>query len=200
MNAAGAVQGSEAGDSAGRRAFLFLLASTRRGGNTEQLARAAATAIPAGVEQRWIRLTDEVLPAFTDIRHEGEGVYPQPAGAERVLLEATLAATDVVIATPMYWYSITASAKLYLDYWSAWMRVPGVDFAARMAGKTLWGVTAHTTEQPAPGRAAGGDAPVLGRVHGDAVGRGAARVRQPARRDVGRRRGAGPGRHVLRCE
>jgi hypothetical protein len=90
-----------------------------------------------------------LLPAFTDIRHEGEGMYPQPEGAERVLLEATLAATDLVIATPMYWYSITAAAKLYLDYWSAWMRVPGVDFAARMAGRTMWGVTAHTCDEPA---------------------------------------------------
>jgi multimeric flavodoxin WrbA len=131
------------------RSFLFLLASTRVGGNTEQLARAAATMIPPYVEQRWIRLTEEALPPFTDIRHDGDGVYPAPAGPEQVLLEATLAATDLVIATPMYWYSVSATAKLYLDHWSAWMRVPGVDFKARMRGKTMWAVTAHTSEDPA---------------------------------------------------
>src|SRR4051794_25169463 len=100
------------------RSFLFLLASTRVGGNTEQLARAAAKVIPPEVEQRWIRLTPEAWPPFADPRHDGDGVYPEPVGPERVLLEATLAATDLMIATPMYWYSISAAAKLYLDYWT----------------------------------------------------------------------------------
>lgn len=131
------------------RSFLFLLASTRAAGNTEQLARAAAKVISPEVEQRWIRLTDQALPPFADVRHDGDGLYPVPAGPERVLLEATLAATDLVIATPMYWYSISAAAKLYLDYWTAWLRVPGVDFKARMSGKTMWAVTTHTSEDPA---------------------------------------------------
>jgi multimeric flavodoxin WrbA len=133
----------------GGRSFLFLLASMRRGGNTEQLARVAAAGIPAEVEQQWVRLADQPLAPFTDVRHEGDGVYPAPEGAERLLLEATLAASDIVVATPMYWYSITAAAKLYLDYWSAWLRVPGVDFKARMRGKTMWAVTAHTCDDPA---------------------------------------------------
>ena len=59
-----------------------------------------------------------------------------------LLLDATLAATDVVIASPLYWYSVSAHVKRYLDYWSGWLRTPGVDFKATMAGRTLWGVTA----------------------------------------------------------
>ena len=126
------------------RSFLFLLASTRRDGNTERLARLAAEGIDGDV--RWLSLLDDPLPPFVDSRHDVDGVYPEPEGAARVAFEATLAATDVVIASPLYWYSVSASAKLYLDHWTAWMRVPGRDFRARMAGKTLWAVSAHSSE------------------------------------------------------
>ena len=58
------------------------------------------------------------------------------------------AATDLVIASPLYWYSVSTSVKHYLDYWTAWMRVPGADFLERMRGKTMWAVTAHTADNP----------------------------------------------------
>src|SRR5215813_5881410 len=101
------------------RSFLFLLASARKDGNTEALARRAASYLPADVDRRWIRLSDVPLPPFEDIRHVGDGRYPQQVGNERLLLDATLEATDLVVASPLYWYSVSASAKLYLDYWSA---------------------------------------------------------------------------------
>jgi multimeric flavodoxin WrbA len=131
------------------RKFLFLLASSRADGNTETLARRAAAALPADVEQRWLRLDELPLPAFGDVRHAERSSYPEPAGNAGVLLDATLAATDLVVASPLYWYSLSADAKLYLDHWAGWMRIPGRDFKARMAGKTLWGVTAMATEDPA---------------------------------------------------
>ncbi|NUO56367.1 MAG: flavodoxin [Hamadaea sp.] len=128
------------------RRFLFLLASTRENGNTEVMARHAAAYLPTGVEQQWLRLVDHPLPDFTDIRHEGAGVYPEPVDHARTLLDATLAATDVVIASPLHWYSVATPAKRYMDHWSAWMRVPGVDFSERMRSKTFWGVTAVSHE------------------------------------------------------
>jgi putative NADPH-quinone reductase len=129
----------------GARRFTFLLASARLEGNTELLARRAAAKLPATYAQQWLRLMDLPLPPFVDIRHSA-GVYPQPEGNERILFEATLGATDLVFAVPLYWYSVPAAAKTYLDYWSAWLRVPGADFKARMAGKTLWGVCALSDE------------------------------------------------------
>jgi multimeric flavodoxin WrbA len=42
------------------------------------------------------------------------------------------------MVTPLYWYSMTTPLKHYLDYWSAWMRVPELNFKKRMQGKTLW--------------------------------------------------------------
>ncbi|MGW3038612.1 flavodoxin family protein [Kitasatospora sp. NPDC001159] len=128
------------------RRFLFLDASARVDGNSGQLARLAAeSSLPAGAGQHWLRLADHPLPPFQDLRHTGDGGYPEPTGHERTLLGATLAATDLVFVAPLYWYSLPTTAKLYLDYWSAWLRVPGADFRARMRGGTVWGVTALAT-------------------------------------------------------
>jgi len=127
------------------RSFLFLLASARREGNTEILARRAAASLPPADQQLWIHLDDVPLAPFRDIRHD-VGVYPQPEGHERTLAEATLACTDLVFAVPLYWYSVPASAKLYLDYWSGWLRVPGLDFKKRMAGKRMWAFCALSDE------------------------------------------------------
>jgi multimeric flavodoxin WrbA len=122
------------------KSFLFLTASTREPGhtgNTETLARAAAAALPAELPQRWISLAQCALPPFVDLRHT-TGTYPAPEGDAATLLAATLAATDIVFVSPVYWFSVPSPMKAYLDQWSAWMRVPGVDFKACMAGKRLW--------------------------------------------------------------
>lgn len=130
------------------RRFLFLLASARRDGNTEVLAHRAAAGLSKRDEKVWLRLIDLSLAPFADLRHEpaAGGIFPAPTGDGRVLLEATLAATDLVFAAPLYWYGLPASAKLYLDHWSGWMRAPGVDFKARMAGKTMWAISAISEE------------------------------------------------------
>ncbi|GLZ43495.1 NAD(P)H-dependent oxidoreductase [Actinokineospora sp. NBRC 105648] len=127
--------------------FLFVLGSSRQDGNTEQLARHAARQLPADTEQRWLWLGDVPLPTFADTRHDDP--LPPPSGNERLLLDATLEATDIVIASPVYWYSVSSSTKTYLDYWSAWLRVPEVDFKARMAAKTLWGISVLAEENAA---------------------------------------------------
>ena len=122
---------------------LFLLASTREPGhlgNTETLARRAAAQLPADAQQTWLRLADLDLQPFVDLRHTA-GTYPAPSGDMAQLLDATLACTDLVLVAPVYWYSFPANLKVYLDHWSAWMRVPGVEFKARMAEKTLHVVT-----------------------------------------------------------
>lgn len=134
--------------------FLFLCASARRAGNSELLARRAAQSLPTEVSQHWISLADHPLPVFEDFRHAtSEAWVPVIAPQARVLLDATLAATDLVLVVPLYWYSIPSAAKLYLDHWTAWLRVPGVEFKSRMAGKALWAVTAlsdHDARLAAP--------------------------------------------------
>ncbi|WP_328721912.1 NAD(P)H-dependent oxidoreductase [Streptomyces sp. NBC_00247] len=127
------------------RSFLFVLGSSRPAGNSEALARRAAAALPGSVAQRWIRLSDHPLPRFEDLRHTGTGLYEEPDGNAGMLREATRGATDIVIVSPLYWYSVSAEVKLYLDHWSGWMRVPGPRFTEEMREKTLWGVTAYAS-------------------------------------------------------
>ena len=110
----------------------FLVASARANGNSEQLARHGASALPESIEQHWLVLGDHPLEPFQDLRHGG---YAEPTGHAKTLVEATLAADHIVFVAPVYWYSVPAPLKLYLDYWSHWMRVDSLDFKARMAQK-----------------------------------------------------------------
>jgi multimeric flavodoxin WrbA len=133
------------------RHFAFVLGSARVGGNSETLARHAAEHLPTGTTCTWLDLTspDLRLDPFNDYRHDPERhTYPYPTGPGKALLEATLAATDLVIVSPLYWYSVSADVKLYMDHWTGWIRTPGVDFKARMGGKRMWGVTVMSDEDP----------------------------------------------------
>ncbi|MFD5475994.1 flavodoxin family protein [Streptomyces hawaiiensis] len=144
------------------RRFLFVLGSARAEGNSELLARRAAEQLPPDVEQEWLDLTELPVPDFEDLRHDSDHVRPTEGNVAR-LLDATLAATDIVIVSPLYWYSVSAQTKRYLDYWSGWLRTPGLDFKATLAGRTLWGVTAlaHTQEMVAD--------PLVGTLHNSAA-------------------------------
>lgn len=131
------------------RRVLVLLASARADGNAELMARAAVAALPEGTEVRWLRLAELALPPFVDIRHEGSGHYPEPQGDLGRALKDTLWATDLLVAAPLYWYSLPAPLKLYLDHWSAFMRVPGLDFKPQMAGKAMYLLCATSSgEEP----------------------------------------------------
>ncbi|MGF7159209.1 multimeric flavodoxin WrbA [Rhodoligotrophos appendicifer] len=127
-------------DESGARRVLFLLSSGRGDGNAELLARRAAASLPHDAEQVWLRHSDYPLPEYVDMRHT-EALHQPMVENARILLEKTLWATDLVFVAPVYWYSVPASSKLYLDYWANWLREPGVDFRARMAGKTFWAIT-----------------------------------------------------------
>ncbi len=128
---------------------LFLVASARETGvlgNTEWLARRAAQALPAQVQQTWLHLAQMQLEPFVDVRHAA-GRYPMPSGDMRILLDASLAATHIVWVSPVYWYSFPACLKTYIDHWSAWMRVEGLPFKEEMARKTLCLITTSGDRQ-----------------------------------------------------
>lgn len=137
------------------RRFLFLQSSARDDGNAQGLARLAAAGLPADTDQEWRDLARAPLPPFEDHRHDGgadsgpQGGYGKLTGLSRALAEATLAASDLVFVAPLYWYGLPAPAKLYLDHWSHWLRAPGLEFKARMAGKRMWLVMAHSGSSPA---------------------------------------------------
>lgn len=123
--------------------YLFLIASAREPGhvgNTEWLARRAAAQLPTDTQQTWLHLSDIPLPAFVDQRHT-TGTYPWPDDRVRPLLDATMACTDLVLVSPVYWYSFPSALKTYLDHWSAWMRIEGLPFKEAMARKRLHLIT-----------------------------------------------------------
>ena len=115
---------------------VFLLASGRRDGNAELLARHAAAALPDDGEQTWLRISDYPLEPFVDHRRAADYASLTLGPNARRLFDATVAADLLVFATPVYWYSLPAAAKLYLDHWSTWLRVPDLRFRERVADRT----------------------------------------------------------------
>jgi len=109
------------------------------------LARRAARTLPAEDEQRWLRLTEYPLPPFLDTRHSTG--YEALEGNPKLVCDATLAATDLVFVTPVYWYSVSWTIKLYLDHWSGWLRRPELDFKRTMAGRSLWAVVVDSDDE-----------------------------------------------------
>ncbi len=130
------------------RRFLFLQASARPDGNALAVARQAASFLPKAVAQDWHDLNSPALEPFEDLRHGGPG-YGPPSGVAGALAQATVAASDIVLVAPLYWYGLPAPAKLYLDHWSHWMRVPALGFRAAMADKRMWLVMSHAGSTPA---------------------------------------------------
>jgi len=120
--------------------FTFLIASARPNGNSEKLARVASEALSENSTQ-WFTLRDLPLDPFEDRRH-GELSYSALKGNANTLFEATVDCEHLVFVTPVYWYSVPAPLKLYLDHWSHWMRVEDLQFKERMEGKTLWAISA----------------------------------------------------------
>ncbi|MBL8310578.1 MAG: NAD(P)H-dependent oxidoreductase [Burkholderiales bacterium] len=132
---------------------LFLVGSARETGhlgNTEWLAAEAARALSANTAQTWLHLAALALPPFVDLRHTA-GTWPMPESSSplRQVLDATMAATDVVLVSPVYWFAPPTAIKNYLDHWSAWMRIPGLPFKEAMAGKSLSAVITNGAREKA---------------------------------------------------
>ncbi|MFF3500485.1 flavodoxin family protein [Streptomyces sp. NPDC003247] len=149
-----AAPGRAAGRALGQdraRSFAFMLGSPRPGGASERLARRAAEGLPPRAERSWLSLSGLPLPGAEGLgpasSAPAEDGCPGAAGHEKLLLDATLEHTDIVVVSPLYWYSVTAQAKLYLDYWARWMSSPELGFRTRMGGKTLWAVSTFARGQ-----------------------------------------------------
>lgn len=123
------------------RHFVFIEGSSRTDGNTAALARRAQQNLPAGATSEWINLADFPLPDFQDSRSPEDPPPIFPDGNEGALLAATLRATDLVIVSPLYWYSVSAPIKRYLDFWSSWLKIPGLKFRRTMTGRAFWAIT-----------------------------------------------------------
>lgn len=125
------------------RNFLFLLCSARRDGNSEQLARLAASSLSD--PHRWLDLNQPALPPLTDLRP----LPPHPAqGRLAEVQEAVFAASDLVFVAPVYWYALPAPAHLLLGHWSSWLDQPKAGVFDLMKGRRVWMITSRSDPDP----------------------------------------------------
>lgn len=117
---------------------IVLIGSSRRDGNT---ARAARIAFP---DAAIVDLAEQSIAAY-DYAHR------YPAGdAFLALAEAMIRHRDIVMATPVYWYAMSAQLKLFLDRWSDLITIRK-DLGRALAGRRLWVLATSPEAEPPPG-------------------------------------------------
>ena len=97
---------------------LVLSASPRRDGNSALLARAAAEGLREAGHDCELVFADDVLKSFLrdcqKCRTE-DGECAIEDDFRRVFLDLFLPADGVVVATPVYWYGMSAQLKAFFD-------------------------------------------------------------------------------------
>lgn len=93
--------------------ILLLVGSTRNDGNSEKLAHLTLEGLP----YKTIYLKDLDIRPIEDLRHTPEGFHPVDDDYTRVL-EAILESDVLVLATPIYWYSMSGTMKNVIDRFS----------------------------------------------------------------------------------
>jgi multimeric flavodoxin WrbA len=122
---------------------LVLKASPRRDGNSALLADAAAAgAREAGHEVTVLHLDEFVEGMLRDCRtcRRADGGCGIPDGYERLLTEHLVPADALVLATPLYWYGMSARLKTTVDRLFCFMSdgYPGSDAVlAGLPGKRV---------------------------------------------------------------
>ncbi|KYG88882.1 flavodoxin family protein [Metasolibacillus sp. FSL H7-0170] len=123
--------------------ILLLTGSTRNDGNSEELAHLALKDLPYEA----IQLKDLHIKPIEDLRHTPEGFHPVDDDYTKVL-EAILRSDMLVLATPIYWYSMSGTMKNVIDRFSHAIR-----------DTRYPNVTAHLKTMKAVVIAVGGDQP-----------------------------------------
>jgi len=127
--------------------IAVLYASSRKGGNSERLAKA----LVEGLDADSIFLTDYRIEPIIDYRHTEPGPYPEDD--YRKLLDRVLKQDLLIFATPIYWYGMPGRLKLFIDRWSQSLRENRKDFLERMAGKRAYVLAVGDDDPHVKGRA-----------------------------------------------
>ncbi|GAF11503.1 Trp repressor binding protein [Bacillus sp. JCM 19045] len=94
-----------------------IIGSTRRGGNTEELAQMVTADIPTTI----IKLSELTLHPFTDLRHTKEG-FPSALDDYDQIVQAFMENDLLIFATPLYWYGMSSLMKTMFDRLSQALR------------------------------------------------------------------------------
>jgi putative NADPH-quinone reductase len=117
---------------------FVVLGTSRRGGNTARAARIAFPDTPI------VDLNDHAITAY-DYEHR----YPENDDFLS-LAERMIRRSDIVMATPVYWYAMSAQLKRFLDRWSDLITIRK-DLGRALAGKRLWVLATSPDPELPPG-------------------------------------------------
>ena len=117
---------------------IALFSSSRRNGNTGQLMDRIASDLNIEV----VSLDNLRMSAF-DYQHRNRDDDFEP------LMSRVLSHDQIVFATPIYWYSVSAAMKVFLDRLSDYLDVPDLlDEGRKLRGKTAFVVCTSISDDP----------------------------------------------------
>ncbi|ATH60949.1 MULTISPECIES: flavodoxin family protein [Staphylococcus] len=111
--------------------ITVLFGGSRPEGNTAQLTKMALK----GHDYEWFDLTQYRLNPVRDVRHDGSVITVYEDDYKKII-DKVLASDTVIFASPVYWYSLSASLKAFIDHWSETLMDPDYrDFKTKMSEK-----------------------------------------------------------------
>ena len=117
---------------------IILFASSRRNGNTGKLTDRIASAL--GVEV--VDLGKKEISAF-DYEHKNRKDDFEP------LMEKILDFEKVIFASPIYWYSVAPSMKIFIDRISDYLDLPDLlEDGRKLRGKRGYVICTSASDQP----------------------------------------------------
>ncbi|AZV49827.1 NAD(P)H-dependent oxidoreductase [Bacillus halotolerans] len=107
---------------------------TRTGGNTDILTEKAVQ----GLAAESIHLREYRIQPIEDFRHDSNGFRPVMDDYDSIV-ERILPCDILIFATPIYWFGMSGTLKLFIDRWSQTMRDPRFpDFKEQMSAKQAY--------------------------------------------------------------
>ncbi|MCU5746876.1 flavodoxin family protein [Staphylococcus sp. SQ8-PEA] len=109
--------------------ITVLFGGSRPEGNTALLTKKALE----GQDYKWIDLTEYQFNPIRDVRHNETAIRGYTDDYQTII-DQMLASDIVIFASPIYWYSVSASLKAFIDHWSETLEDPDYgDFKERLA-------------------------------------------------------------------
>ena len=140
MNAAAGVQAGMLGVHSPVRTTIALFASSRRHGNTGRLMDRVAAELQIDV----VDLGDKNITAY-DYEHRNR------SDDFETLIRRVLEFDQIILASPVYWYSMSPPMKLFIDRFSDLLDLEDLlEQGRRLRGKTAFVVCTSICEAAAP--------------------------------------------------
>ena len=128
---------------------VAFVGSPRKGGNSDQLTDALlAGAAEAGHETEKVYLADFALTPIGPVYGPEESWTDADQHSADPLIDKMVQADVVVLASPIYWFSVSGLLKLFMDRWALYSR-DGERLMDLMAGKRM--AVVLTCADPEPG-------------------------------------------------